>query len=58
MRDVASGDSYASSHDTRLHFGLGDATVADEVTVRWPDGATRVLRAVALRQVLAVPRRP
>ncbi|NIM02052.1 MAG: hypothetical protein GTO30_13445 [Acidobacteria bacterium] len=41
-RDVASGESFLSVHDARLHFGLGAAAEADEVRVRWPDGTTRV----------------
>jgi hypothetical protein len=37
--DVLSGGSYASTSDPRLHFGLGDATVIDEIEVHWPSGA-------------------
>jgi hypothetical protein len=37
--DVISGGSYASTSDPRLHFGLGDATVIDEIEVHWPSGA-------------------
>ena len=37
--DVVSGGSYASTHDPRLHFGLGDATTVDMVEVHWPSGA-------------------
>ena len=37
--DVISGGSYASTHDPRLHFGLGDATTIDSVEVHWPSGA-------------------
>jgi enediyne biosynthesis protein E4 len=37
--DVVSGGSYASTHDPRLHFGLGDATTIDMVEVHWPSGA-------------------
>jgi len=37
--DVISGASYASTHDPRLHFGLGDATTIDSVEVHWPSGA-------------------
>src|ERR1700730_10761943 len=37
--DVVSGGSYASTHDPRLHFGLGDATSIDLVEVHWPSGA-------------------
>jgi hypothetical protein len=32
------GDSYLSSSDPRLHFGLGSATVLDSITVKWPSG--------------------
>jgi hypothetical protein len=37
--DVVSGGSFASTHDPRLHFGLGDATSVDMVEVHWPSGA-------------------
>jgi len=37
-RTIHGGGSYLSSGDTRAHFGLGDATSIDAVTVRWPDG--------------------
>ncbi len=37
--DVISGASYASTHDPRLHFGLGDATTIDSVEVHWPSGS-------------------
>ena len=53
-RDVASGDSYMSTHDPRPHFGLGDATVVDEVDVRWPDGTHSVRKNVPVRQHLRV----
>jgi hypothetical protein len=53
-RDIASGDSYASSHDPRPHFGLGGATKADEVVVRWPDGTRSVRRNVPAGQFLVV----
>jgi hypothetical protein len=34
--------SYLSSHDPRLHFGLGRARRADRLEIRWPDGRTEV----------------
>ena len=36
--EVASGSSYYSQNDLRLHFGLGAARAADAVEVRWPTG--------------------
>jgi enediyne biosynthesis protein E4 len=37
--DVISGGSYASTSDPRLHFGLGQARVIDDIEVHWPSGA-------------------
>ena len=53
-RDIAAGDSYMSTHDPRLHFGLGQAATVDEVDVRWPDGSHSVRRNVAARQFLRI----
>jgi hypothetical protein len=36
LREVSAGDGYASQSTLRLHFGLGEAAGAGEVTVRWP----------------------
>ena len=38
MREVKSGGSYPSHSDLRLHFGLGESTVAEHVEIRWPSG--------------------
>jgi hypothetical protein len=35
---LTTGSSYLAAHDPRAHFGLGDATTAAEVHVRWPNG--------------------
>ncbi len=53
-RDVASGDSYMSTHDPRPFFGLGGAKLADEVRVRWPDGTTSLRRNVPLRRQIRI----
>jgi hypothetical protein len=36
--EVRSGSSYISQNDLRVHFGLGTATKAESVQVRWPSG--------------------
>jgi len=36
--EARAGSSYLSSHDPRLHFGLGDAARVDLVEVHWPSG--------------------
>lgn len=38
--EVRSGESYVSTCDLRLHFGLGDSTVVERVEIRWPSGLT------------------
>jgi hypothetical protein len=45
-RDVTAGSSYLSQSDLRLHIGLGDATQADRIDVRWPSGTVETLTAV------------
>jgi hypothetical protein len=53
-RDVVAGSSYLSQHDVRLHFGLGSATQADVLDVRWPSGAVETIRNVAANQIIAI----
>jgi hypothetical protein len=45
-RVVQSGTSYISQDDMRRHFGLGPATQADSVEVKWPDGTVSRLSNV------------
>ncbi|MEW6683915.1 MAG: CRTAC1 family protein [Nitrospirota bacterium] len=49
-RMVRSGSSYLSQSERAVLFGLGDASAADEVTVRWPSGITDRLTAVSADQ--------
>jgi hypothetical protein len=53
-RAVLSQSSYYSHDDLRLHFGLGSADRVDEMQIRWPSGATQVLKDVAAGQILRV----
>ena len=54
-RVVLSGGSYASQSALRAVFGLGTATKADKVLVRFPGGATSEFRDVSGGTVLKVP---
>jgi hypothetical protein len=49
-----SGTSYLSQADPRMHFGLGQATKVDEVTIRWPSGIVQKLKNVRINQSLKV----
>ncbi len=54
VREIASNGSFLSAHDPRLHFGLGTASQADRVEVRWPDGTVTRLDNVPANQRLLV----
>ena len=45
---------YLSQSDPRPHFGLGQHTKADKVTIHWPSGAVQTLENVAADQILTV----
>ena len=40
VEEVRANSSFESASDPRLHFGLGNATQVDSVTVHWPSGKT------------------
>lgn len=52
--EVRSGGSYASQNDLRIHFGLGKATRADRIEIRWPSGHVDTLENVAADQLVVV----
>src|SRR5690606_3535784 len=45
---------YQSTVEDIVHFGLGQAVMADTVTIQWPDGKVHVLFNVPAGQVLTV----
>jgi hypothetical protein len=49
---TASG--YASSSAGPVHFGLGAATVVDEIEIRWPSGTLQTLKNVQADHILHV----
>lgn len=44
--------TFQGQQPEEIHVGLGDATVADRIEVRWPDGQNDVLEGVAAGQRL------
>ncbi len=52
--EVRSGGSYISQNDLRLHFGMGPATKADWMEIRWPSGQVDRLKDVDTNQVVWV----
>lgn len=55
-RTVRAGSSYLSQSSLKATFGLGQASLADEVTIRWPDGETSTFTDVDASRILRVDR--
>ncbi|MGC1627385.1 MAG: CRTAC1 family protein [Candidatus Acidiferrales bacterium] len=53
-QEVRSGDGYISQSDLRLHFGLGEATKADKIVIRWPSGLVETLNDLTANQYYVV----
>jgi hypothetical protein len=54
MRELNGGNGYSSQSTFRLHFGLGALDRVDEVEIRWPGGATELLKTVNGRPPIAI----
>jgi enediyne biosynthesis protein E4 len=54
IAEVRAGNSYASTSDPRLHFGLGAAAKAERIVVRWPGGGVSALRSVTVDREVVV----
>ena len=52
--EVMSGGSYYSQNSFTLHFGLGAATAADRIEVRWPSGRIQQWKTVASGQTVNI----
>ena len=53
-RTADSGYSYLSSNEPKAHFGIPDASRADSIRVRWPDGSEEDFPGVELDQAVTV----
>ena len=54
VREINNVASYLSSSDVRLHFGLGQAKIVQQIEILWPSGTRQVLKDVAVNQILVV----
>ena len=55
MREIVLGDGYGSQNSLRQHFGLGDATSVDELTVKWPrSGIVQTFKNVAGNRIIEI----
>ena len=52
-QEVIAQSSYLSSHDRRLHFGLGSAQTAD-IEIRWPSGIQQSLPGLPSNRLITI----
>src|SRR5262249_50638741 len=52
--EVVTSTSSFCGVQPQAHFGLGEQTSVDELSVRWPSGRSSVLTAIPADQVLVV----
>jgi len=52
--EVASGRSYISQSDLRVHFGLGTSTRIDKVEIHWANSATEIVPIPAVDRMFTV----
>ena len=53
-QDVLSSGSYIGANDRRVHFGLGDATMAGTAEIHWPSGAKEFVKLPAVDRIYTV----
>jgi hypothetical protein len=54
LRELRAGSNFVSQDPSEAHFGLGDATVVDELRVVWPNGTETIQRDVAVNQMVTI----
>ncbi|MGY8881837.1 MAG: ASPIC/UnbV domain-containing protein [Dehalococcoidia bacterium] len=52
IRQLSGGGSYGSTHDPRLHFGLGEAETVQKLEVAWPSGRIQQLTEIPVSQLI------
>lgn len=52
IREVSAQSGYAGQNSLVVHFGLGDASVVEQLVIRWPSGGEKVLEGVEVNQLL------
>jgi len=56
--EVTTAVGYASSSDSRVHFGLGANKRIKEIDIRWPSGIRQVLHDAAVDRIMTVQEPP
>ncbi len=51
VQEVSGGIGYAAQNQRPLHFGLGEDTAVDSVSIRWPSGQVQMFYAPEVRRI-------
>ncbi|MEC9374294.1 MAG: FG-GAP-like repeat-containing protein [Planctomycetota bacterium] len=54
VRCLDAGSNYLSQSEQSVHFGLGTASVIDELRIDWPNGRVSTFTNVAVNQVMTI----
>ena len=54
VREVKAGSSYLSMDTVELEFGLGSASIVEEVRILWPSGRSQLLTDLPVNQTVTV----
>jgi len=54
MREVSAQNTFNGQNSLRVHFGLGNATIAETLVVEWPSGIVQTRSAVAVDTLHAI----
>lgn len=54
MREISTQTGYCGQNQLAAHFGLGDATMVESVTVQWPSGLEEVFGHLAANQHVTI----
>jgi len=53
-RELRAGSNFVSQDPAEAHFGIGDATIINELEVQWLDGKNTPLENVNINQFLTI----
>lgn len=54
IREISARTGYGSQNSLIQHFGLGTATVANQIVVTWPSGVIQTLNNVAVNKIIEI----
>lgn len=53
-REVKGSEGFGATSPYRVHFGLGTATQADSIEIRWPSGLKQLMKNVRANQLIRI----